>query len=299
MKVRFNVMIISVFAILVIGCTSVNLQKPQAAPFETTEMKSMQSAQNWDLVAETLSNSINNKYRLLPPSKKRSIFVDAADTSIFSQSLKTLLVTHLVKKGIPITTNSDLALANCSSPAVTCNPLHLKLEKQVVPHKFIPNPFGNATLPKIASYVIYAVGDYWTSPAWAILPLSTYIEKNAPPVTNTEILVNALLTDHDDIVFTDTSIYYVNDNDKAIYEGGKLLNYIPSMQTNHLFSTSMDKAAIAVAALSPKCDNDDAGFKLTARLVGQGYRVETYEVQCKRSKITINCEEYNSCRAIN
>ena len=284
---------------LVVGCNSVNLQKPKAAPFETTEMKSMQSAQNWDLVAETLSKSINDKYNLLPPSKKRSIFVDAADTSIFSQSLKALLVTHLVKKGIPVTINSSLASDNCSSPAVTCNPLHLKLEKQIVPHKFIPSPYKNTTLPKIASYVIYVVGDYWTSPVWAILPLSTYIEKHSPPVTNTEILVNALLTDHDSIVFTDTSIYYVNDDDKAIYEGSNVINRLPLLQASPLFTASMDKAAVATAALSGKCDNDNTvGFKLTARLVKQAYRVETYEVQCKGSKVLINCEEYNSCRVM-
>jgi hypothetical protein len=298
MKIRFSLAMICVFAILVIiGCTSPNLQKPQAAPFKTTKMKSMQSAQNWDLVAENLSNSINDKYQQLPLGLKRAIYVDATDTSIFSQSLKSLLVTHLLKKGISITTNPSMDSANCSSSAVTCNPLHMKLEKQIVPHKIIPNPYTNTTLPKIASYVIYLAGDYWATHAWAILPLSTYVEKFAPPATSTEILVNALLVDHDNVVFTDTSIYYVNDDDKDIYEGNTINSYINPSQKNHLLSSSMDRAAISAAALTGRCDNA-SGFELSAKLLQQGYRMETYEIQCKKSKLIVNCEEYNSCHVI-
>lgn len=298
MKIRFSLIMTSVFAILVIvGCTGPNLQKPQAAPFETTEMKSMQSAQNWDLVAETLSKNINDKYRQLPTGLKRTVYVNASDTSIFSQSLKNLLVNHLLKKGIPITTNPSLDSVNCNSPVVTCNPLHIKLEKQIVPHKIIPNPYINATLPKIASYVIYQAFDYWAAPAWAILPLSTYVEKFAPPATSTEILVNASLIDRDNVVFTDTSIYYVNDDDKAIYEGNKTDSYITTPQKNHILPASMDKAAISAAALTGKCDNA-SGFELSAKLLQQGYRMETYEIQCKKSKLIVNCEEYNSCHVI-
>ncbi len=282
---------LSIFALLGAGCA--NSQRPRATPFPSAEIRRIDSAQHWDVMAEQLSIDLAAKYGEIPPDIKRMLYVEETDSSVFSKSLKSLLTTHLVAKGIPITTRFDRPTDNCGKSIMACTPLRMKLDIQIVHHDGIniPFPYKGVSLPKVASYVLYLVGDYWTSPIWAVLPLSEYIKNDYPAETNTEIIVNTLLLNGDKVVLAYSSIYYVNDNDSTIYQGHPLTGYTQP----HIAPApyNMEKSAIGTAAREGGCD-----YTGSTKLIQQGARVQTYEVHCRNSNVTVRCEEYDHCHVV-
>jgi hypothetical protein len=287
MIIRTLWILLSIFVLVSAGCA--NSPRPQATPFPSAKMQRMQSVQHWDVLAEQLSIDLARKYEQLPPDIKRMLYVDEASTSVFSKSLKNLLITHLVAKGIPIVTSFDQSTEICRHAALSCLPLRLKMDIQIVKHggKNTPFPFKDVSLPKIASYVIYMAGDYWTSPIWAVLPLSEYIKNEYPAETNTEILINASLLEGDNVLSAESSIYYVNDNDTAIYKGHQPKAFPVHSPYN------MEKSAIGIAAREGGCYYSGA-----TELIEEGARMQTYEVHCRNGSVKVRCQEYDQCHVI-
>ncbi|WP_054774405.1 hypothetical protein [Methylogaea oryzae] len=123
------------------------------------------------------------------------------------------MTSRLVEKGVAVTTSE------------AGNPLVLNYDSQVVSFRdregLHPLP-GDFTLMKGISYLIYRVGDLWTAPAWAILPLSEYQENYFPDGTNSEAIVNVTINDGAKVVYSGSRMYYINDGEKSHYSGAAL-----------------------------------------------------------------------------
>lgn len=201
---------------LLAGC-STSLKPIAQAPAKSNQPV-MVTALHWDVMAQHFANGIAGLYAKLPNASKRPVFVaEANKNSTFGRAFHNLVIGHLLKKSVPITTKVNRA--DCLNPA-QCAPLTLNYETILVRHaekEGFTLPLHGPTLPQAAAYVLHFAGDYWMSPAWSVLPLSAHIENKLPEDTNTEIIASASLLNGDQVLFADSKIYYVNDPDYSQY----------------------------------------------------------------------------------
>lgn len=212
----------AVAAVLVsLGVTACARQPvPTATSYAASNQQKMQATHHWDVLAENMATGISSKLSAIPGNRPVYIAPTNQNTD-FGRALHNLLTSHLVQKGVAVTTaeNGDAA---CVAP---CKPLLLKHESQVVGFSardgLRPLP-GDFTLIKGVAYLIYRVGDLWAAPAWGILPLSEYHEKYFPAGTNNEAIVSVTVNDGDRVVFSESRTYYINGAEQSQYSGPAL-----------------------------------------------------------------------------
>ncbi|MCP4697859.1 MAG: OmpA family protein [Gammaproteobacteria bacterium] len=142
--------------------------------------------------------------------------------SSFARGFHSLLTTHLVKKGLRITTNKNSAGSYCAAPGAACKPLVLNYSIQVIRHKGrepAPPIPGMYSLTAASLWLIYHIANEWGNPGLAVVPAvvgaDAYTLKRHyfPGETDTEVIITTSIADGDLVVAGDTNIYYLNSGD--------------------------------------------------------------------------------------
>lgn len=192
---------------------------PLASSYPASEQQKMQATHHWDVLAESLAAGIQAKL----PANRPVYIVPPSQNTAFGKALHTLLTRYLVEKGVSVSV-TDPADTPC------CNTLRLKYDSQVVNFddreglRQLPSDF---TLMKAASYLIYRVGDLWATPAWAILPMSSYQEAYFPAGTNSEVIVSLSVEDGPRVIHSDSRTYYINGAEQDHYSHPGVLPPVP------------------------------------------------------------------------
>lgn len=204
---------IAVATVLAAGTTACAKRPlPTATSYPTSVQQKMQAAHHWDVLADNLAANLSDKLSVTHGNRPVYLAIDEQHSD-FGRALRSFLTSRLLERSVPVST------APYGGPD---KPLLLKIDTQVVNFSdregLRPLP-GDYTLAKGLAYLIYRVGDLWTAPAWAVLPLSEYHENYFPVGTNTEVIVNVTVTDVARVVFSESHAYYVNDTEQGHYAG--------------------------------------------------------------------------------
>ncbi|TAN51149.1 MAG: hypothetical protein EPN21_07380 [Methylococcaceae bacterium] len=188
---------------------------PTATSYPVSAQQKMQAVHHWDVLAENLAASISDKLSMNPGNRPVYLAADGQNSD-FGRALHNMLTSRLLERGVAVST---------AAYGGADKPLLLKIDTQVVNFNdregLRPLP-GDFTLPKGLAYLIYRAGDLWAAPVWAVLPLSEYHENYFPAGTNTEIVVNAAVTDGARVVFSESRTYYVDGVEQGHYAGPPL-----------------------------------------------------------------------------
>lgn len=151
--------------------------------------------------------------------------------SDFGKGFYNLLQSRLIQQGLSLVTRQDGPYSACYSPNLACKPLTVRIESQVVHHKDrdskvrYPGRFtvGAAALGGAAYFV--EKSDGWDK-GWTVLPLAmamdayTLKKLHFPEETASEVIITTSVADGELLVFSDTSIYYINTGDDDHYDRG-------------------------------------------------------------------------------
>lgn len=209
---------IAMAALIAVGAAGcAQRQVPAPASYPASSQQKMQATHHWDVLAANLAEGISGKLSSVPGNRPVYITPSSAGSE-FGKALQGFLTTRLLERGVVVTT-SGKADQPCQPP---CGPLQLKYDSQIVAfnsrEKLLPLP-DDFTVMKGVSYLIYRIGDLWAAPAWGILPLSDYQEEYMPEGTSSEVIVNVTINDGAKVLYSGSSVYYINDGEKSHYSG--------------------------------------------------------------------------------
>ena len=100
------------------GCSTLDV--PRADNYPATGQKKARAVHHWDVLADDVASRVAQKISEWPPGE-HPIYIPPAGESGFNQSFRKLLITHLVERGIALST--------------TPTPIELVLETQLVQHR--------------------------------------------------------------------------------------------------------------------------------------------------------------------
>lgn len=147
----------------------------------------------------------------------------------FEKSFYHLLRSRLIQSGLTVVNRLEGPFSNCYSTTQACKALVVNYDVEVVNHKDRGGPMrypGRTTAALLAGGAIAYIleeAQHNGERAWALAPLALGAEMYAigkfywPDETNTEVVISTSVTDEDLVVFSDTSIYYVNAGDQDHY----------------------------------------------------------------------------------
>jgi hypothetical protein len=208
MKVRTVGAALALTAI-VAGCATPYSEAPLATNFPTTKQPKVQAASHWNTIAGDVTNQISSKL-----AERRPLYVaQSATNTAFDRAFANQLISALMSGGQTV----------LKSPA---GALTVEFDTQVV--SFSPNRpqyrhAGTATALATGVWALSA-GEATAGAAIfaTVAAADTYAWFHAEFATGetpqTEIIVTTSVTDNNRFLSRNTSVYYVADSDKALYE---------------------------------------------------------------------------------
>lgn len=217
---------------VVAGCSS---RIPEPVTHQYSQQKKMQASHHWSVLAQDLSNKINNQL-ITTDNIERMVFVeatcgneakpcDANETSSFNEAFRDLLITGLYDYGIPTNSVPDP------------DGIEVLYKVQVVRHNANRIRSIQPGLLTALSAGIVVLRD---APS-ALLILASGV---ASDVANTsiansghyEVIITTSMVDKDQYLFRSSDIYYINDKDFFHYQ-----ETMPQTKTLQLSSHSAQK----------------------------------------------------------
>lgn len=209
------------------GCTSRYADVPQPTRFDNTKQQKLQAAEHWKVIAghaaAQLAADLKGKYG------ERAVHVPMpTGEQAFVGGFRELLITELVAQGIPVSTKPANAML---------------VDVRYTIFKFRPDRlentrfYGDATMLAAGIWAIGGVLDASISSAvgsdagakllltvaglegfsWVKNEGMGRDQRTVGPVPRSEILLTTTVQDADRIVSRKSSIYYVADEDSALY----------------------------------------------------------------------------------
>lgn len=202
-------------ALLLLGGCGTNSQYPLASTYPISHQQKMQAAHHWDVLAEneakriaaTVSGS-TRPVHVLPPATKTP----------FTTGFHSLLVSQLVKQGVNVVTTAGDAR-------------HVEYDVQVIRHSdrgyLRPEP-GTYTMLTASVAVIHEAAHNMSHAGVLALPAAVAADEGSGHIVtgplNTEVIITVKVADNNQLLMSDSSIYYINAADSAHYaKSGKPL----------------------------------------------------------------------------
>jgi hypothetical protein len=200
-----------VVATMLAGCATPYSEAPLATNFPTTKQEKVQAAAHWNAIAKDVANQISSRL-----TERRPIHVlQPAGKSAFERAFASQLVSSLVANDHTVMKQPTGALS-------------VEIDTQVV--GFSPNRpqyrhAGTATALMTGVWALH-VGEATAGAALyatvaAADAYSWFRSEFATGETpQTEIIVTTSVSDGNQYLSRNTSVYYVADTDKALYQAG-------------------------------------------------------------------------------
>ena len=203
-----KVCLLGIGSTLLAGCFGTHTsQAPIATTYPISEQQKMQAAHHWDVLAQHQAELLTQNDLL----KSQQLFIKGADQATpFSTAFDTLLTSQLVEKGAYVKTTPTQAA-------------EISYKVQVVKHSdrgYIRAPEG--ALTALAAGIAVATIPYnnWAEPALALIPAAGAADLFSGSWTSEsdqEVVITTQVTMADQVVYSNSSIYYINPGDNAHY----------------------------------------------------------------------------------
>jgi len=186
------------------GCAS---RVPVATNHPLTTQKKAKAAHHWDVLADDIARQTQAAVgRGGSPMKGKAIYIQPAGTSPFDHAFRNFLITRLVNRGLPVTSEAKDAQA-------------ISYETQLVRHESSRYTHVPGTLTALTAG-IWVVRDIVGSASSAIpttigmAGLGDYaLGQYAGEATHTELIVTTSIMEQSRYIFRKTDIYYIEDED--------------------------------------------------------------------------------------
>jgi len=209
MKVQATGAAMMVLAALLTGCATPHSEAPLATNFPTTKQQKVQAAAHWNVIAKDVARHISSKH-----SDKRPLHISQlAGKSAFDRAFSNQLVSSLVESGQTVMKHPVGALS-------------VEVDTQVVSFSSNRPQYRHAGTATALTTGIWAlhVGEATAGAALyaGIAAADAYAwfrsEFATGETPTTEIIVTTSVSDGSQYISRNTSVYYVADSDKALYE---------------------------------------------------------------------------------
>lgn len=196
-------------AAMLAGCATPYSEAPLATNFPTTKQEKMQAAAHWNVIAKDVAAQITSKL-----AEKRPLHVaQPAGKSAFERAFSNQLISSLVANGQTVMKHSAGALS-------------VEVDTQVVGFSANRPQYrhtGTATALTAGIWALHVgeatAGAVLASAVVAADAYSWFRSEFATGETpKTEIIVTTSVSDGNQYLSRNTSVYYVADFDKALYE---------------------------------------------------------------------------------
>lgn len=199
---------------MLLGCAGPYSEAPLATNFPTTEQEKLQAAEHWNIIAKDVANHISSSMK-----GNRPLYVfSPKGGSAFEKAFTNQLISALVANGQIVVKHPEGAF-------------NVEIETQVVGFSANRPQYraaGTATALAAGVWALH-VGEATAGAALASAIVATdsyqwirskFADGDTP---STEIIVTTSVSDGNQYLSRNTSIYYVADSDKALYEAGLAL----------------------------------------------------------------------------
>lgn len=196
------------------GCAIPYSPVPVATNFESTQQAKLQAAAHWGVIARHMATELNPTLKTAP---SRSLYVEPLQSSIFTQGVRTHLVTALVNDGFVVV----------KQPVPGA--LKIELDTQVVAFSAKRPQYRYVGLPTALGTGAWVLTSIQHSPEWLITAgaygydaYRWFTAQFAPGDTpKTEMIVTLSVADESRYYARTTSVYYTNDDDIALYDAAR------------------------------------------------------------------------------
>ena len=212
MKTRY-ISAVAVVAAFVGGCATPFSEAPLATNFPTTKQQKVQAAGHWNVIAKDVAMRISSGV-----NDNRPLFVkEAATGTDFDSAFADQLISALVEQGRIVSKVPYGALL----VEIKTKAIRFSADRQQYRH------FGEATLLAAGVWTLVAVdataGGVVTAAAIGADAFSASKSEFASGATpQTEIIITTSIGDDSRYLAHNTSIYYVADSDRSLYESNPL-----------------------------------------------------------------------------
>jgi hypothetical protein len=215
---------------------------PVAASYPLTAQAKMQAAHHWDVLAEHIAtrlkqsiDSIFLKAVTPPPIVIR--FSREQEQVPFGKAFYHLLTSQLVRKGLVVMTNSGTRTASSTgySDALSyANSLVIDYDMQTIEHRdrrLTYPPPGTFSALAGGVWLVARATDSWRNPELALFPVAAAADIAAgvnyylPGETNREVIISTNVTMGQQVIFSSSDIYYINDGDDDHYASQSAKTY--------------------------------------------------------------------------
>ena len=204
-----KVFLLGIGSTMLAGCFNTHTsQAPIATTYPISEQQKMQAAHHWDVLASHQAEMLIRNDML----KSQPLYIRGSDAATpFSTAFDNLLTSQLVSKGAYVKASPDQAA-------------EVSYKVQVVKHKdrgAIRAPEGAITALAAGIAVATVPFNNWSEPALALLPaagVADLFSGSWTSETNQEVVITTQVTLADQIVYSNSSIYYINPGDFDHYK---------------------------------------------------------------------------------
>jgi hypothetical protein len=102
MRIQYGLLLLALLA----GCTSV----PKPSPYPYSSQQKMQAAHHWNELASEVAEEVAARLKGGSGASVEWVYVPSDDTSPFGEAFHDLLITELMKRGIPASSNPNSPL---------------------------------------------------------------------------------------------------------------------------------------------------------------------------------------------
>jgi hypothetical protein len=202
-------LILASLVIVLAGCAS---QVPLADNYPISSQKKARAVHHWDVLAEDVTTQTFIAMRRAGIAEGTPLYVaEPADNSVFGKAFRTLLITRMVGRGLPVQSEPDP------------DAIELQYETQLVRHNSSRYAHVPGTFTTLAAGIWVVrdliIGDTAAMPAGLALgALADYGAGHASGgPTATELLVTSSISLENKYLMRKSDIYYIEDADVSLF----------------------------------------------------------------------------------
>ena len=209
------------------SCSSI----PMFSSYTWTEQQKMQAAHHWDVLASDVANRINNQlissdYIDKAVYVKTTCGTDAIpcaqeETTLFNEGFRDLLITRLVRFGVPTSSNKHSA------------DIELNYKVQVIYHSTPRHTIQPGLLTALSTAVAVLRHTPVEAQIMAGAAVLDFFIAVGPPSGHYEVIITTSMVTDEKYLFRTSDIYYINDPDFWHYQSsptGKNIQLISTVR---------------------------------------------------------------------
>ncbi len=197
------------FAAILAGCTTSYSEAPLATNFPTTKQEKVQAAAHWNMIAKDVATQLSSKL-----AERRPLHVaQSPGKSAFDRAFSNQLISALVANGHTVMKQPAGALSvEVDTQAVSFSANRPQYRHAGTATALMTGVWALHVGEATAGAALYATVAAADAYSWF---RSEFATGETP---QTEIIVTTSVSDGNQYLSRNTSVYYVADSDKALYE---------------------------------------------------------------------------------